>query len=229
MKFYWPIVSKQFWNETIDVFYASATFKVANSVDLYMLASSKQRSVSRMLNLEVRVPFGFKRHNRIWSPVRCSSVIKNFERLQGLTLLVGLVVEDDSNYTGTCIYNDGEGGGWVTRGSRLESSVWEEERNWFPVFLRSFQVHGLKPELTRVALFDRRQSKKENTFQYHEKDHRREQEPERRRLKDENIQAVRRKELEASLRAVLLGQDLRHLFPDWEDENRQLLEEYSRG
>lgn len=228
MNFYWPIVCKQFWDETIGVFYSSATFKVANSIDLYMLGSSKQGSVRRMRNLEVRIGFGFKRHNRIWSPARCLNIIKNFENLKGLTLLIGMVVEDDSNYTGLCISNNGKGGGSVIHGSRLEGPVWEEERNWFPVFLRSFQVHHLQPELTRVALFDRKKKKSEKTVQYHEKDRRRQQDPEHLRQKDEAIQTARRQELEVSIRALLLGQDFKELFPDQETENKRLLEEYMR-
>ncbi|KAF2628386.1 hypothetical protein BU25DRAFT_447880 [Macroventuria anomochaeta] len=227
--FFWPIVNKQFWAETIEIFYASATFKVAGSVDLYILASSQQQSVRRMRKLEVRIGLGIRHHNRIWSPARCSSVIKHFENLRGLTLLIGLVVEDDSNYTGTCVnynYDNGKRIGTVIRGSRMEGWVWEEQRNWFPVFLRSFQQHHLQDNLTRVAVIDRRKQNRGRAFNYHEKDPRsREKDLWR---EDVVIQEALRQDLAVSMRAVLLGQNISQLFPDWEVENERLLEENER-
>lgn len=223
VKFYWPIVCKQYWTETIEVFYASATFKVESSIDFYILATSQQQSVGRMRNLELQLGLGIKHHNRIWSPERCARVIKHFESLQSLALLIGLVAEDDSNYTGTCINSGEDGRGSVIRGSRLEGGVWQEERNWLPVFLRSFQVHQLQADCTRVVLIDRKKSKP--AFRYHEKDRRRNDE-DRRRLKDEAIQGSLRQELEASMRAVLLGQSIGDLFPNQEAENKLLLEEF---
>jgi hypothetical protein len=223
VKFYWPIVCKQYWTETMKAFYATATFKVESSIDFYMLASSQQQSVSHMRNLELHLGLGIKHHNRIWSQERCARVIKHFESLQSLALLIGLVVEDDSNYTGTCISSSEDGRGSVIRGSRLEGRVWQEERNWLPVFLRSFQVHQLQADRTRVVLFDRKKSKP--AFRYHEKDRRRDN-ADRTRLEDEAIQASLRQELEASMRAVLLGQSISDLFPNQEAENRLLLEDF---
>lgn len=228
--FFWPIVDKQFWTEAIKMFYTTATFKVGNSIDLYILASSQQQSVRRMRNLIVRLGFGIKHHNRIWSPARCSNVIKNFENLKGLTLLIGRVVEDNENYSGTCMawnYDDhGKPHGSVTRGSRLEGSSWEEHRNWFPVFLRSFQQHHLQPGLTRVVLFEREKCKQGKPIEYHPKDHRWRENPDLKRREDAVIQENLRKDLAASMRAVLLGQDIRLLFPDWEAENERLIQEY---
>ncbi|KAH6625434.1 hypothetical protein C7974DRAFT_376947 [Boeremia exigua] len=223
--FFWPIVSKQFWSETTETFYKSAAFKVRSSIDLYILASSQQQSVRRVRNLEVQLGFGIRHHNRIWSPARCHSVIINFANLQGLTLLIGLVVEDDSNYTGTCISYDSNGG-VVTRGSRLEGYEWQLQRNWFPLFLRAFQQHQLQPALTRVALIDRKKQRQSPV--YHEKDRRWQQDPYSGQRKDEAIQAARKKELEARMKAVLLAQNIRLLFPDWEAENKRILEEESR-
>jgi hypothetical protein len=200
IKFYWPIVCKQYWTETIEVFYATATFKVESSIELYI-----------------------KHHNRIWSQERCARVIKHFESLQSLALLIGLVAEDDSNYAGTCIDSGEDGRGFVIRGSRLEGREWQEERNWLPVFLRSFQVHRLQADRTRVVLFDRKKSKP--AFRYHEKDRRRD-DADRTRLEDEAIQAGLRQELEASMRAVLLGQSISDLFPNQEAENKLLLEDF---
>lgn len=222
-KFYWPIVCKQYWTETIEVFYATATFKVESSIDFYILASSQQQSVRRMRNLELQLGLGIKHHNRIWSRERCARVIKHFESLQSLALLIGLVVEDNSNYTGTCVDSGEDGRGSVIRGSRLEGREWEEERNWLPVFLRSFQVHQLQADRTRVVLFDRKKSKP--AFRYHEKDRRRD-DADRRSLEDEAIQVSLRQELEASMRAVLLGQSISDLFPNQEAENKKLLEKF---
>jgi hypothetical protein len=223
IKFYWPIVCKQYWTETIEVFYATATFKVESSIELYILATSQQQSVRRMRNLELHLGFGIKHHNRIWSQERCARVIKHFESLQSLALLIGLVAEDDSNYAGTCIDSGEDGRGFVIRGSRLEGREWQEERNWLPVFLRSFQVHRLQADRTRVVLFDRKKSKP--AFRYHEKDRRRD-DADRTRLEDEAIQAGLRQELEASMRAVLLGQSISDLFPNQEAENKLLLENF---
>lgn len=226
--FFWPIVNRQVWCEAIETFYQSATFKVASSIDLYILASSQQESVRRLKNIEVRLGFGIKHHNRIWSPARCQSVIKNFKSLQGLTLLIGLVAEDDSNYTGTGIdynYANGKRHGAVTRGSRMEGHVWQEGRNWFSVFLRSFQQHDLKPELTNVTVIDRCKQRQVQPPNWHEKDRRWQQDPYREQHEDKVIQDVRRQELAASMRAVLLGQSISHLFPDWELENERLLAE----
>ncbi|KAF3033396.1 hypothetical protein E8E11_002396 [Didymella keratinophila] len=231
--FFWPIVSKRFWAETIDVFYASATFKVGTSIDLYILASSQQQCVRRMRYLVVRLGFGIKHHNRIWSPGRCSSVIKNFESLQGLILLIGRPVEDDENYSGTILTSNGDSNGkprgTVFRGSRLEGSSWDEQRNWFPVFLRAFQQHRLQPELTRVYLFERNKKSQSKGPQYHHNDRRWKEDPDvftKRREKDEAVQETRRDELAASLRAVLLGQDLGLLFSDREAEDERLLQEH---
>lgn len=150
-------------------------------------------------------------------------MIKHFESLQSLVLLIGLVVEDNSNYTGTCISSGEDGRGFVIRGSRIEGREWQEERNWLPVFLRSFQVHQLQADRTRVVLFDREKSKP--AFGYHEKDRRRD-DADRRRLEDEAIQLSLRQELEASMRVLLLGQSIRDLFPDQEAENKKLLQEF---
>lgn len=224
VKFYWPIVCKQFWNETVNTFYASTTFIVEGSIDLYILASSHQRSVRSMRNLELRLGFGIKHHNRIWSPKRCASVIKKFESLQSLTLLVGFVVQDDTNYTGVCFAFGDDGNGPVTRASRLEGSQWQEENNWFPVFLRSFQVHQLQVERTRVAIFDRQ--RKKEAAGYHEKDPRKKHADYEQR-RDEEIQVSRKLELEASMRAVLLGQNISDLFPNRAAEDKQLLDEFA--
>ncbi|KAJ4993226.1 hypothetical protein SVAN01_01201 [Stagonosporopsis vannaccii] len=230
--FFWPIVNKQFWSETIQLFYESATFKVGSSIDLYILASSRQQSVRRMRNLEVRLGLGIKHHNRIWSPARCQSVIKNFESLQSLTLLIGLVVGDDSNYTGTVIdYSPGnnQGRGTVTRGSRLEGHEWQEQRNWLPVFLRLFQQHNLDPELTNVAIIDRCKSRQKKSPNWHEKDRRWQQGEYRQQREDDSIQETRRQELAASMRALLLGQSVTHLFPDWELENERTLAKFAHS
>lgn len=165
-----------------------------------------------MRNLVVRVGFGIKHHNRIWSPTRCSNLIKRFESLQGLTLLIGFVVDDDSNYTGMMTYGSGPKA-TVIRGSRLEGIEWDEEKNWFPVFLRSFQQHHLQGCLTRVTLFDRCKAREDPYSK--DRSHR----------EDGAIQETRRLELAASMRSVLLNQTVSHLFPDWEAENRRLLEE----
>jgi hypothetical protein len=231
--FFWPIVSKQFWTETIDIFYASATFKVGTSIDLYILASSQQQCVRRMRYLVVRLGFGIKHHNRIWSPGRCSSVIKNFESLKGLILLIGRPVEDNENYSGTMWtsnhHSNGKLRGTVIRGSRLEGSSWDEQRNWFPAFLRAFQQHPLQPELTRLYLFERNKNNEKKGPQYHPSDRRWKEDPDvftKRRGKDEAIQETLRNELAASLRAVLLGQDVGLLFPDREAEDELLLQEH---
>ncbi|KAJ8113470.1 hypothetical protein OPT61_g4405 [Boeremia exigua] len=221
--FFWPIVSKQFWSESIEVLYESATFKVGGSVDLYILASSQQQSVRRMRDLDISLGFGIKHHNRIWSPARCQSVLKNFKNLRGLTLLIGLVVQDDSNYTGTVI-NNIEHPGTVTRGSRLQGYEWQEQRNWLPVFLREFQQHPLQPDRTRVVLIDRRKQQHSWSPNWHEKDRRWQQDPHRQQREDKIIQDTRKQELAASMRAVLLAQNISQLFPDWEAEDRQLLE-----
>lgn len=223
MRFYWPIVCHQFWTEAIKIFYATATFKVTGSIDLYILASSQQQSVRCMRNLEVRLGLGIKHHNRIWSLARCESVIKRFENLQSLALWIGLVVDDDSNYTGTCFYHNGQGQGSVVRGSRLEGPEWREEKNWFPMFLRAFQMHDLQADRTRVALFDRQKSKQSAV--YHEKDPRKKQDAYFERQKEKAIQANLRQELATSMRACLLGQRLSLFFPDQEAENQQLLDE----
>lgn len=223
MKFYWPIVCKQYWTQTIEVFYASATFKVESSIHFYILASSQQQSVRRMRNLELHLGLGIKHHNRIWSKERCARVIKHFESLQSLVLLIGLVVQDDSNYTGTYISSGEDGHGSVSRMARLEGVEWQEERNWLPVFLRSFQVHQLQAGRTRVVVFDRKKSKQD--FRYHEKDRRRD-DTDRKRLEDEAIQASRKLEFEASMRATLLGESINDLFPTREAEDKLLLEEF---
>jgi hypothetical protein len=231
--FFWPIVSKQFWAETIGIFYASSTFKVGTSIDLYILASSQQQCVRRMRYLVVRLGFGIKHHNRIWSPGRSSSVINNFESLKGLILLIGRTVEDNENYSGTTLtWNYGSNGkalGTVIRGSRLEGSSWDEERNRLPVFLREFQQHRLQPELTRVYLFERNKQSQRKDPQYHPSDRRWKDDPDvfrNRREKDDVVQATSRKELAASLRAQLLGQDMDLLFPDREAEDERLLQEH---
>lgn len=231
--FFWPIVSKQFWAETIDVFYASATFKVGNSIDMYILSSSQQQCVRRMHYLVVRLGFGIKHHNRIWSPARCTSMIKKFESLNGLILLIGRPVEDNENYTGTMWTSNrdsnGKLRGTVIRGSRLEGSSWDEERNWFPVFLRAFQQHHLQAELCRIFFFDRNKKGQGKGPQYHPKDRRWKDDPDvstKRHEKDEAIQESLRDELAASLRAVLLGQDVALLFPDREAEDDRLLQEH---
>jgi len=213
------------------MFYKSATFKVRGSIDLYILASSQQQSVRRMRNLEAQLGFGIKHHNRIWSPTRCHSVIKSFESLESLTLLIGLVVEDDSNYTGTVIdykHDNGQPRGTVTRGSRLEGHVWREARNWFPVFLRSFQQHNLNPKLTSVVIIDRCQTRQQKSPNWHENDRRWQQDEYRQKHEDKNIQDTRRQELAASMRALLLGQSITHLFPDWELENERDLAKLAR-
>jgi hypothetical protein len=235
--FFWPIVSKQFWAESIEIFYPTATFKVGGSVDLYILASSQQQSVRRMRNLIVKIGFGLAHHNRIWSLERCANMIRNFESLRGLTLLIGLGVDDNSNYTGTCIsynYDNRECsaaiGNSVTRGSRMQGDAWEESKNWFPVFLRSFQQHHLQEDLTRVKLFDRHKKRTRDNgggYFYHAKDPRRAQEEERRN--DEAIQEDLRKDLAASMRAMLLGQNVSYLFPDWKAEDKRLLEEQKKS
>ena len=228
--FFWPIVSKQFWTEAIETFYASATFKVGSSIDFYILASSQQQSVRRMRNLIVKLGFGIKHHNKIWSPKRCADSIKNFKSLRGVTLLLGSAVDDDANYTGTCVSFSHDKGSNVTRGSRMQGTSWEESQNWFPVFLRSFQQHHLQEELTRVKILERRKERKQRDngggYFYHEKDPRRMQEHERR--DDEAIQEARRRDLAASMRAVLLGQEISHLFPDWQAEDERLIEELKR-
>jgi hypothetical protein len=228
--FFWPIVSKQFWTETIRTFYASATFKVDSSIDLYILASSQQRSVQRMRLLVVRLGFGIKHHNRIWSPARCSNMIKNFESLKGLILLIGRPVEDNENYSGTCIAwnydSNGTPHGTVTRGSRLEGISWDEQRNWFPVFLRAFQQLHLQPELARIYLFDRKKQNRSRDPQYHPSDRRWKEHSYLERREDEAIQESLRRDLAASMRAVLLGQDISLLFPDWKAENERLLQEH---
>ncbi|KAF3047130.1 hypothetical protein E8E12_011383 [Didymella heteroderae] len=231
--FLWPIVSKQFWEETVIILFESATFKVGNSIDLYILASSQQQSVRRMHHLVVRLGFGIKHHNRIWSPRRCSIVIKNFERLKGLILLIGRPVEDNENYFGTCWTSNrdsnGKLHGTVTRASRLEGSSWDEQRNWFPTFLRAFQQHRLQPELTRIYFFERNRKNHSKGPQYHPKDRRWKEDPHvNSREEDEAIRENLRKELAASMRAVLLGQDIGLLFPGREAEDERLLQEHTQ-
>lgn len=229
--FFWPIVNKQFWAETINIFYASATFRVGTSIDLYILASSQQHCVRRMRYLVVRLGFGIKHHNRIWSPGRCSSVIKKFENLQGLILLIGRPVEDDENYSGTLITSNsdstGKLRGTVIHGSRLEGSSWDEQRNWFPAFLREFQQHNLQPALTRIYLFERNKKSQSRRPQYHPKDRRWKEDPNINiRERDEAIQEIRGDEMAASMRAVLLGQDVGILFPNRALEDERLLQEH---
>ena len=137
--FFWPIVSKHFWAESIEIFYATATFKVGGSVDLCILASSQQQSVRRMRNLVVKMGFGITHHNRSWGLESCANTIRNFEGLRGLTLLIGLGVDDNSSYTGTCIsysYDNGECsaaiGNNITRGSRMQAMRGNSRRTGFP-------------------------------------------------------------------------------------------------
>lgn len=227
--FFWPIVNKQYWTETIDILYASATFKIGSSIDLYILASSQQQSARRMRYLIVRLGFGIKHHNRIWSPARCSGVIKKFESLKGLILLLGRVVEDNENYSGTCVAwkqdDNGKSHGTVSRGSRLEGYSWDERKNWLPVFLRAFQQHHLQPDLTQVYIFERKKQKQSGAPMYHPKDHRWTGKLCSEQSEQEAIQDGLRKELAVSMRAVLLGQDLSLLFPDWKAENDRLIQE----
>ncbi|KAF9692745.1 hypothetical protein EKO04_009236 [Ascochyta lentis] len=205
--FFWPIVSRKFWAETIEIFYASAVFVVGGSIDLYILASSQQICVRRMRNLVVRLGFGIKHHNRIWSPARCSDLIKRFERLRGLTLLIGFVVEDNSNYTGTMIrYDRPNGVEQVIRAARMEGLIWDDEKNNFPGFLRSFQQHGLQTGLTHVAIFDRST---------------------KRRFGDD-VQKARVVELQVSMKAVLLNQSLSQIFPNRVAEDKRELEDVER-
>lgn len=223
--FFWPIVSKQIWSEALEVFYEHTIFIVAGGVDLFILASSQHHSVRRIRRLQIRLPFGIKHHNKIWTPLRCNEVIKNFESLQNLTMAIRLIVSDDSNYTGTCISYNYEGGeriGTVTRGSRLEGDAWDEKRNWFPVFLRAFQKHQLHPNITRVVLIDINRRSRGNPG-WHPKDRRWQQEQYRERLQDDTIQKTRIRELEASMWAVLTGQDVSGLFPDREAEDQELI------
>ncbi|KAF1927786.1 uncharacterized protein M421DRAFT_175466 [Didymella exigua CBS 183.55] len=228
--FFWPIVSKQFWTEAMDTLYASATFKVDSSIDLYILSSSQQHSVRRMRFLVVQLGLGIKHHNRIWSPARCSNVIKKFESLQGLMLLIGRGVEDDENYSGTRMTwkydSNGKPNGTVSHGSRMEGPSWNEERNWLPMFLRAFQQHHLQPEVTHIHLFEGNKQKWCEPPPYHPKDRRWREDPYLERREDEVFQEKLRKDLAASMRAVLLGQDIGLLFPDWKAENERLLQEH---
>jgi len=151
--------------------------------------------------------------------------------LRGVTLVVGMVVEDDSNYTGTCVMCDYDGGkrtGHVVRGSRLEGDAWNEETNWFPGFLRAFQRLNLQADSTRVVVVDRRAQRQKAGPGWHPKDRRWGQGAYRERREDEGVHEARRRELEACMRAVMLGQDISEMFPDREAEDEQLLEKIDR-
>ena len=100
--------------------------------------------------------------------------------------------------------------------------------------LRSFQQHHIQTDLTRAKLFDRHKNRTRDNgggYFYNAKNSRRAQEEEKRN--NEAIQENLRKDLAASMRAVLLGQNISHLFPDWEAEDERLLEEgrslYGKG
>jgi hypothetical protein len=206
--FFWSIVCKQFWVETIEVFYTSATFIVGGSIDLYILASSQQQSVRRMRNLVIRIGLGIEHHSRIWSSRRCSELIKRFESLRGLTLLIGLVL-GDNDYTGTMILNDSNGRREVIRAARMEGQAWNKEKMTFPKFLRGFQELNLQENLVQVALFHRVNRKPHDDHQA-------------------EIQRTRRNELQNTMKALLFDRPLRQglVLPDRVAEDEKLLAEY---
>lgn len=132
-------VSKQFWEETMSVFFATAVFDFdsADAFQNFATSHDKQATIVRIKRLRIRcgVPWDLTIFWAIWAATLNVFTLRPFESLRGFEWIV-------THYTG--------GPEEQLQELRLTDNevVWSKSK--LMLIIRGFQQHRLRPELTSV-------------------------------------------------------------------------------